>query len=83
MDVSAFLEEEQDYEFEEELLNNPYSVKLWWRYLDTKKGASNKTRNILHERALKLLPRSYKLWHHYLTERRTQESNLSGILNHD
>jgi len=71
-DVARFLEEEQDFEFEEELLNNPYSLKLWWRYLESKKAASNEARNIIHERSLKILPRSYKLWNHYLTERRVQ-----------
>lgn len=30
------------------------------------------TRNLLHERALKVLPGSYKLWMSYLADRRAQ-----------
>ncbi|KAJ4833904.1 hypothetical protein Tsubulata_032938, partial [Turnera subulata] len=41
-----------DLMYEEEVLRNPFSLKMWWRYL----------------RALKALPGSYKLWHAYLAE---------------
>eukprot|EP01050_Picozoa_sp_SAG11_P001122 SAG11_NODE_46_length_20454_cov_11.499386_15_plen_554_part_00 len=61
-----------DLSYEEELLKNPYSVPTWWGYLESKQGASPKTRNILYERALQRLPGSYKLWHNYLRERREQ-----------
>ncbi|CAM9610555.1 unnamed protein product [Choristocarpus tenellus] len=84
-DIKEFLENEKDLEFEEEISRNPYRLKSWWRYLQAKEGARKKTRNVIHERALKFLPNRqvremsclvtllvfYKLWHQYLTERRT------------
>ncbi|CBJ33520.1 conserved unknown protein [Ectocarpus siliculosus] len=69
-DIKEFLENEKDIEFEEEISRNPYRLKSWWRYLLAKEGAKRKTRNIIHERALKFLPNSYKLWNQYLRERR-------------
>eukprot|EP00903_Cladosiphon_okamuranus_P006058 g5973.t1 len=69
-DIKEFLENEKDIEFEEEISRNPFRLKSWWRYLLAKEGAKPKTRNIIHERALKFLPNSYKLWHQYLGERR-------------
>ena len=47
-----------DLEFEEQLLRNPYSVKVWWKYLESKTTSTPKTRNILYERALQRLPGS-------------------------
>lgn len=55
-DIKEFLENEKDVEFEEEISRNPYRLKSWWRYLLAKEGARCKTRNIIHERALKFLP---------------------------
>jgi pre-mRNA-splicing factor SYF1 len=75
-DAATFLEEEQDFEYEEEILRNPYNLKLWLRYLATKKNAPSDVRNVLYERAVKLLPRSYKLWNMYLTERRIEVQEL-------
>ncbi|CAM9503567.1 unnamed protein product [Discosporangium mesarthrocarpum] len=69
-EIKEFLENEKDLEFEEEISRNPYRLKSWWRYLQGKEGARRKTRNVIHERALKFLPHSYKLWHQYLKERR-------------
>ncbi|CAN0158142.1 unnamed protein product, partial [Ectocarpus sp. 8 AP-2014] len=69
-DIKEFLENEKDIEFEEGISRNPYRLKSWWRYLLAKEGAKRKTRNIIHERALKFLPNSYKLWNQYLRERR-------------
>ncbi|CAM9261543.1 unnamed protein product, partial [Phaeothamnion confervicola] len=68
-DIAQFLTNSEDLEFEEEIARNPYKLKAWWRYLQAKRGASRKARNILHERALHFLPRSYKLWRQYLGER--------------
>jgi pre-mRNA-splicing factor SYF1 len=48
--------------YEEELLQNPYSMKLWIRYLQIKAEAPFGQRKLLFERALKALPGSYKLW---------------------
>ena len=62
-DIKEFLENEKDIEFEEEISRNPYRLKSWWRYLLAKEGAKPKTRNIIHERALKFLPnRSVWIW---------------------
>lgn len=55
-DIREFLENEKDLEFEEEISRNPYRLKSWWRYLLAKEGAKRKTRNVIHERALKFLP---------------------------
>ncbi|KAK9936248.1 hypothetical protein M0R45_013098 [Rubus argutus] len=58
-----------DLVYEEELLRNPYNIKLWWRYLTARSESPFKKRRIIYERALKALPGSYKLWHAYLEER--------------
>lgn len=57
--------------FEFEVKRNPYCVKLWVLYLDSKKTATTEERHTLYERALAVLPRSYKLWYRYLQERIT------------
>lgn len=61
---------DDDLLYEEELLRNPYSLKMWSRYLAARADAPPRRRHVLYERALKALPGSYKLWHAYLTERR-------------
>lgn len=53
--------DEDDLLYEEELLRNPYSVKMWWRYLQARRGSAPKRRYLLFERALKALPGSYKV----------------------
>lgn len=60
---------DEDLIFEEEILRNPFTLKLWWRYLAARRDAPFKKRKILYERAVKALPGSYKLWHAYLRER--------------
>lgn len=60
---------EDDLVYEEELLRNPFSLKLWWRYLIARSDSPFKKRVVIYERALKALPGSYKLWHAYLRER--------------
>jgi len=67
---------EEDIAYEEDVSNNKYSLKSWWRYLNMKRKASFKVRNMLYERALSFLPGSYKLWRAYLMERKAQLSNL-------
>jgi pre-mRNA-splicing factor SYF1 len=61
---------EVDLSYEEDLSRNPYSLKLWWRYIQSKREAPAKVRYTLYERALKHLPGSYKLWFAYLQDRR-------------
>ena len=52
---------EDDLLFEEELLRNPYSLRMWIRYLDARKSANPRKRYLLYERALNALPGSYKV----------------------
>lgn len=55
------LPEDEDLLYEEELLRNPFSLKMWWRYLEARKEAPARRRYLLFERALKALPGSYKV----------------------
>ncbi|KAE8619523.1 hypothetical protein XENTR_v10009831 [Xenopus tropicalis] len=64
--------EEDDLQYEEEILRNPYSVKCWMRYLENKLSGPSQALNLVYERALKELPGSYKLWYAYLKQRRRQ-----------
>ncbi|GER37905.1 pre-mRNA-splicing factor SYF1 [Striga asiatica] len=75
MSISLYPSEE-DYLYEEEVLRNPTSYKLWWRYLIALSQAPFKKRAIIYERALRALPGSYKLWHAYLRERLEFVRNL-------
>ncbi|KAH7545927.1 hypothetical protein FEM48_Zijuj01G0146100 [Ziziphus jujuba var. spinosa] len=77
MSISTdFYPSQDDLLYEEELLRNPFSLKLWWRYLIARSAAPFKKRFIIYERALKALPGSYKLWHAYLRERLELVRNL-------
>ncbi|XP_059588408.1 pre-mRNA-splicing factor SYF1 isoform X2 [Alligator mississippiensis] len=67
--------EEEDLQYEEEILRNPFSVKCWMRYIEFKQSAPRHALNLLYERALKELPGSYKLWYNYLKQRRKQVKN--------
>ncbi|KAF7801355.1 pre-mRNA-splicing factor SYF1 [Senna tora] len=67
---------QDDLLYEEELLRNPFSLKLWWRYLIARSEAPFKKRFVIYERALKALPGSYKIWHAYLRERLELVRNL-------
>ncbi|XP_043699418.1 pre-mRNA-splicing factor SYF1 [Telopea speciosissima] len=67
---------QDDLLYEEEILRNPFSLKLWWRYLIARNEAPFKKRAVIYERALKALPGSYKLWYAYLRERLEIVRNL-------
>lgn len=67
---------QDDLLYEEEILRNPFSLKLWWRYLIARVESPFKKRSIIYERAVKALPGSYKLWHAYLRERLEIVRNL-------
>ena len=67
---TSLLPSEEDLLYEEEILRNPFSLKLWLRYLAARVGSPPRRRYILYERAVAALPGSYKLWHAYLKERR-------------
>ncbi|KAE9461788.1 hypothetical protein C3L33_06288, partial [Rhododendron williamsianum] len=60
---------QDDLPYEEELLRNPFSLKLWWRYLVARTDSPHTKRFTIYERALKALPGSYKLWYAFLRER--------------
>ncbi|XP_069459971.1 pre-mRNA-splicing factor SYF1 isoform X2 [Ambystoma mexicanum] len=64
--------EEEDLQYEEEILRNPFSVKCWIRYIEFKQNAPQNVLNLIYERALRELPGSYKLWYNYLKQRRKQ-----------
>lgn len=59
--VEALIPDASDLLYEEELLRNPYSLKLWIRYIDANKAAPLAKRRLLYERALQKLPGSYKV----------------------
>ncbi|GAX78150.1 hypothetical protein CEUSTIGMA_g5592.t1 [Chlamydomonas eustigma] len=61
---------DEDLLYEEELLRNPYNLKMWCRYLQARTDAPARRRYLLYERAIRSLPGSYKLWYAYLRERR-------------
>lgn len=54
-----FAQEEEDLQYEEEILRNPFSVKCWIRYIDFKQNAPKHILNLIYERALKELPGRY------------------------
>eukprot|EP00929_Paragymnodinium_shiwhaense_P108262 TRINITY_DN74592_c0_g1_i1.p1 TRINITY_DN74592_c0_g1~~TRINITY_DN74592_c0_g1_i1.p1 ORF type:complete len:974 (-),score=330.62 TRINITY_DN74592_c0_g1_i1:111-3032(-) len=60
---------ETDVAYEQEIKQNPYSVKLWMAYVAAKVQAQDRVRFLIYERAVKELPGSYKLWYAYLRER--------------
>jgi hypothetical protein len=63
--LADLLPEEDDLLYEEELLRNPYSIKMWLRYLATCKATPRRKRYVLYERALHALPGSYKVRDRY------------------
>lgn len=67
---------QDDLLYEEEILRNPFNLKLWWRYLIARTQSPFNKRAIIYERALKALPGSYKLWYAYLCERLEIVRNL-------
>eukprot|EP01104_Vermistella_antarctica_P005748 TRINITY_DN162_c0_g1_i1.p1 TRINITY_DN162_c0_g1~~TRINITY_DN162_c0_g1_i1.p1 ORF type:complete len:867 (-),score=301.55 TRINITY_DN162_c0_g1_i1:137-2737(-) len=69
MPAAEVLVDEADYPYEEDVLNNPYAIRSWWRYLEFKQDAGAKQRFMLFERGLVGMPASYKLWYNYLVER--------------
>ncbi|KAI9298514.1 pre-mRNA-splicing factor SYF1 [Neoconidiobolus thromboides FSU 785] len=75
--LAAYIEDD-DVPYEEEVVRNPYSVKVWLRYIDFKEEKINDNKAgyhpkplfIIFERALKELPKSYKIWKRYLDTRK-------------
>jgi hypothetical protein len=52
---------DEDLLYEEELLRNPYNLKMWWRYIQARSDAPARRRYLLYERSLRALPGSYKV----------------------
>lgn len=64
--IDDLMPSQEDLLYEEELLRNPYSLKMWVRYIQARQDAPAKRRYLLYERALKSLPGSYKVcWSEY------------------
>jgi pre-mRNA-splicing factor SYF1 len=59
--IDDLMPADEDLLYEEELLRNPYALKMWVRYLAARTGATAKRRYLLYERAVKALPGSYKV----------------------
>lgn len=59
--IDDLMPTDEDLLYEEELLRNPYSLKMWWRYIQARSSVSAKRRYLLYERALRALPGSYKV----------------------
>jgi len=72
--VSDLMPTDDDLLYEEELLRNPYSLKMWCRYIKARTDAAAKRRYLLYERALKALPGSYKV---RIAGHATQRSSLN------
>ena len=68
-----------DLSFEEDIARNPYSLKIWSRYILSKRDGKARDRYVLYERALKYLPGSYKLWHAYLLDRKVRVRGKSVV----
>lgn len=73
--AEALVASEADLLYEEDLLRNAYSLRYWLRYIEAKKAAPARQRNLIAERALKYLPGAYKIWRPYLNDRRAQVKN--------
>jgi len=66
-----------DFAFEDDLINQPYNVKKWLKYIQSKDKMNSLIRYTLYERAIVYMPGSYKLWHRYLMERMFECSGLA------
>ena len=59
--VADLMPTDEDLLYEEEILRNPYSLRMWLRYIEARKDAADKRRFLLFERAIAKLPGSYKV----------------------
>mmetsp|Transcript_63107 Transcript_63107/g.162498 ORF Transcript_63107/g.162498 Transcript_63107/m.162498 type:complete len:962 (+) Transcript_63107:93-2978(+) len=75
-EISEDVLRETDVAYEQELQQNPYSIKLWFAYIKAKASAPRRVQYLIYERAVKELPGSYKLWKAYLMAR---TSGCSGL----
>eukprot|EP00923_Selenidium_pygospionis_P055304 GHVN01096409.1.p1 GENE.GHVN01096409.1~~GHVN01096409.1.p1 ORF type:complete len:968 (+),score=240.43 GHVN01096409.1:10-2913(+) len=77
-DLTDALVNDTDLVYEQELLKNPWAVKIWLMYVDSLEALATPHRivYVVYERALKVLPGSYKLWWRYLQARIKAVSSL-------
>jgi hypothetical protein len=59
--VSDLMPSDEDLLYEEEILRNPFALRMWLRYIEARKDAPEKRRFLLFERAIQKLPGSYKV----------------------
>jgi pre-mRNA-splicing factor SYF1 len=76
-DLKDDLVKETDVAYEQELSRNPYNIRVWLSYVESKQEASNEVRYLLFERACKAMPGCYKLWKAYLALRTAGLKDLS------
>lgn len=60
--IDDLMPSDEDLLYEEELLRNPYAIRLWIRYIEARRDAPSKKRFLLYERSLQKIPGSYKVW---------------------
>jgi len=77
--LSEFLHKEQDTAYEEPIARDRFALRHWWAYIEAKRTAPAKVRDVLHERALRCLPGSYKIWRSYLNDRKRQVRSKSIV----
>ncbi|KTW27084.1 hypothetical protein T552_02576 [Pneumocystis carinii B80] len=75
--IDSYHISEEDFEYEKELLRNPFSIKSWLRYIEHKEGDPIHEQVFIFERACMDLPRSYKLWRLYLNVRKRHVEGLN------
>jgi len=76
-DLKETLVKETDVAYETELSRNPYSIKVWMAYIQSRQEASKEVLYLLFERAVKAMPGCYKLWKAYLQQRTAALEELS------
>ena len=59
--MAELMPSDEDLLYEEEILRNPFSLRMWLRYIEARKDAPDKRRFLLFERAISKLPGSYKV----------------------
>ncbi|RPB29386.1 TPR-like protein [Terfezia boudieri ATCC MYA-4762] len=77
-DINLYLISEDDAQFEQDILRDPYGMRPWLQYIEFKvKNGTIQEQVFVYERACKEFPRSYKLWKAYLDLRRKHVTGLN------
>ncbi|KAF8421256.1 hypothetical protein EV426DRAFT_575913 [Tirmania nivea] len=78
--ISTSILFEDDAQFEQDILRDPYGIRPWLQYIDFKvKNGTIQEQVFVYERACKEFPRSYKLWKGYLDLRRKHVTGLNPV----